>query len=88
MLDDSMRTTITLDEKLVSELVKLSGAKTKTAAVASAVRDQIRRVKLKKLSELLGSIDFDEELVEEADSLDMKRVHRLERGGRKNAKQG
>ncbi len=81
-----MRTTITLDEELVSELVKLSGAKTKTAAVASAVREQIRRAKLKKLSELLGSIEFEEEQAKEANSLDIKRAEWLEQGGSKNAR--
>ena len=44
-----MRTTVTLDENLVSELLRFSNAKTRTAAVALAVREQIRRVKLKNL---------------------------------------
>ena len=56
-----MRTNITLDETLVSELLRLSGEKTKTAAVAAAVKEQIRRVKRKKLAGLLGNIDVDEE---------------------------
>ena len=73
-----MRTTVTLDEKLVSELVKLSGAKTKTAAVTAAVREEIRRKKLKKLSDLLGTVDIHQEAVEEADSLDMERAKWLD----------
>jgi len=83
-----MRTTITLDEKLVSELVRLSGAKTKTAAVTAAVREQIRRAKLKKLSDLLGSIDFDAEQVEKANSLDIRRARWLDQSGDENAKGG
>ncbi len=78
-----MRTTITLDEKLVSELVKLSGAKTKTAAVTAAVKEQIRRLKLKKLSDLLGTIGVGDEPIEEADSLDMGRAKWLDEMGGK-----
>ena len=51
-----MRTTVTLDEKLVKELMKFTDAKTKTAAVAIAVKDQIRRAKLKKLADFLGTV--------------------------------
>ena len=76
-----MRTTVTLDEKLVRELVKFSGAKTKTAAVALAVKEHIRRAKLKKLSGLLGTVDVDEEAVQESNKADMKRAQWLEEMG-------
>ena len=55
-----MRTTVTLDEALVRELLEFSKANTKTAAVALAVREQIRREKLKRLAGLLGNVDIDE----------------------------
>ncbi|MEE8429619.1 MAG: type II toxin-antitoxin system VapB family antitoxin [Candidatus Desulfatibia sp.] len=73
-----MRTTVTLDEKLVRELVKFSGAKTKTAAVALAVKGQIRRAKLKKLAGLLGTVDVDEKAIKESNRADMKRAQWLE----------
>lgn len=73
-----MRTTVTLDEKLVRELVKYSGAKTKTAAVALAVKGQIRRAKLKKLAGLLGTVDVDEKAIKESNRADMKRAQWLE----------
>ena len=73
-----MRTTVTLDEKLVRELVKFSGAKTKTAAVALAVKGQIRRAKLKKLAGLLGTADVDEKAIKESNRADMKRAQWLE----------
>jgi len=72
-----MRTTVTLDEKLVRELVKFSAAKTKTAAVALAVKEQIRRAKLKKLAGLLGTIDVDEEAIKKSNRADMKRAQWL-----------
>jgi Arc/MetJ family transcription regulator len=77
-MEGVMRTTVTLDENLVRELVKFSGAKTKTAAVALAVKEQIRRAKLKKLSGLLGTVDVDEEAIQESNKADMKRAQWLE----------
>lgn len=56
-----MRTNVTLDESLVAELLRLSGAKTKTAAVTVAVTEQIRRAKLRKLADLLGHVGVDPE---------------------------
>ena len=79
-----MRTTVTLDENLVRELVKFSGAKTKTAAVALAVKEQIRRAKLKKLAGLLGTVDVDEKAIEESNIADMKRAQWLEEVGKEN----
>ena len=79
-----MRTTVTLDENLVQELVKLSDAKTKTAAVAFAVREQIRRAKLKKLASLLGTVTVDVKALNESNKADMRRAQWLEEMGEKN----
>ncbi|MCD6295748.1 MAG: type II toxin-antitoxin system VapB family antitoxin [Deltaproteobacteria bacterium] len=81
-----MRTTVTLDETLIGELLKFSDAKTKTAAVALAVKDQIRRAKLKQLAGLLGTIDVDEKAIEESNEADMRRAQWLEEAGEKNEK--
>lgn len=83
-MEDAMRTTVTLDENLVRELVKISGAKTKTAAVALAVKEQIRRAKLKKLAGLLGTVDVDEKTIKESNRADMKRAQWLEQIGKEN----
>jgi hypothetical protein len=79
-----MRTTVTLDEKLVNELVEFTDAKTKTAAVAMAVKEQIRRAKLKKLADLLGTVAIDEKAIKEGNKADMKRAQWLEEIGEKN----
>ena len=79
-----MRTTITLDENLVRELVSLSEAKTKTAAVAFAVQEQIRRAKLKKLASLLGTVTVDVKAINESNKADMRRAQWLEEMGEKN----
>ena len=79
-----MRTTVTLDENLVRELLKLSDAKTKTAAVAFAVQEQIRRAKLKKLASLLGTVTVDVKAINDSNKADMKRAQWLEEMGEKN----
>ena len=79
-----MRTTVTLDENLVRELVKLSDAKTKTAAVAFAVQEQIRRTKLKKLASLLGTVTIDLKAINESNQADMRRTQWLQEIGEKN----
>jgi len=76
-----MRTTVTLDEKLVKELVKFTDAKTKTAAVAIAVKEQIRRAKLKKLAAFLGTVAIDEKAIKESNKADLERAKRLEEIG-------
>ena len=68
-----MRTTVTLDESLVRELLKISKSSTKTGAVTKAVKEQIRRAKLEKLAGLLGSIDVDENAIEAAGKADKER---------------
>jgi hypothetical protein len=84
MIEDIMRTTVTLDEKLVRELVSFSNAKSKTAAVAQAVKEQIRRAKLEKLASLLGSVDIDEKAIKEGNEADMKRAQWLQDMGTDN----
>lgn len=77
-----MRTTVTLDENLVRELVEISGAKTKTAAVASAVREKVRRAKLERLAGLLGTVDVDAEAIKSGDDADLRRTELLDGIGR------
>ena len=81
-----MRTTVTLDEKLVKELVEFTDAKTKPAAVALAVKEQIRRAKLKKLADLLGTVAIDEKAIKESNRADMKRAKWLVEIGEKNGR--
>lgn len=79
-----MRTTITLDEALVRELMEFSGSKTKTEAVALAVKDKIRKAKLKQLSNLLGKVDIDEKAIKKSNEADMNRANWLEEIGKEN----
>ena len=58
-----MRTNVVLDEAKVNVLMRLTGAKTKTAAVVRAVDEQIRREKLRRLASMLGKVDVDDEAI-------------------------
>ena len=49
------RTTLMVDEALLAEAVRLSGAKTYTAVVSRALEDLVRRFKAHQILELAGS---------------------------------
>jgi len=54
-----MRTTLTLDDKLIQELMKLTGAKTKTEAIHLAISEFLRRKKIEGLLDLEGKLQLD-----------------------------
>ena len=51
-----MRTTMRLDDRLVKELMTLTGAKSRTEAIHTAIAELIRRKKLEGLKALSGQI--------------------------------
>jgi metal-responsive CopG/Arc/MetJ family transcriptional regulator len=53
------RTTITLPQDLVLELMAVVKARNKTEAVMLAVRDEIRARKKERIKALAGKMDFD-----------------------------
>ncbi|MFA6033467.1 MAG: PIN domain-containing protein [Myxococcota bacterium] len=53
------RATLTLPSELLDELVPLVNVKTKTEAVIVAIKDEIRRLKLKRIRESAGKLEFD-----------------------------
>jgi len=54
-----MRTTLDLDEQLMKELLKVTAAKTKTAAIHLAISALIRRQRLERLKSHGGKICID-----------------------------
>lgn len=81
-----MRTTVTIDDNLVRELIKLSKTKTKTAAVVLAVKEHIRREKLKRLAGLLGSVEIDDVVIQDGKTRDLARGRWLDELGKENGK--
>lgn len=53
-----MRTTLVIDDKLISEAKSLSGSRTKRETVEAALQEFIRRRKAKKLLGLEGQIEL------------------------------
>ena len=52
-----MRTTIDLPEQIITEGLKITHLKTKTALITTAVRELIRRHKLAALKKFKGAVD-------------------------------
>ena len=52
------RATVTLPQDLLTELVALVGARTKTEAVITAVKDEIRLRKLNRIKAMAGKMEF------------------------------
>jgi Arc/MetJ family transcription regulator len=55
-----MATNLALDPKLIERAVKVSGEKTKKAAVTRALEEFIARRGQSKLVELMGKLEWDE----------------------------
>lgn len=54
-----MATNLAIDDQLIEQAVKLSGHKTKKAAVTEALREYIHRRKQANVLKLFGKIDVD-----------------------------
>jgi len=54
-----MATNLSLDPKLLDEALKVSGERTKKAAVTQALREFIARRRQKRLLELIGQLEWD-----------------------------
>ena len=54
-----MATNLAIDDRLIEQAVKLSGHKTKKAAVTEALREYIHRRKQARILKLFGKIDID-----------------------------
>jgi hypothetical protein len=69
-----MRATLNIPDTLISDLLKVTGEKTKTRAICIAIKDFIRRKRREKLLSLSGKIHFD---------LDWKEMEEIELKGMK-----
>ena len=73
-----MRTTMRLDDKLIKELMAVTGARTKTEAIHLAISEFIRRKKLEGLKALSGKIRIADNW-QELEELELKEQEKLER---------
>ena len=54
-----MRTTLDLPKELLSEALAISGIKTKTAVITTALEDFVRKNKIAELKTFRGAVDID-----------------------------
>ena len=59
-----MRTNIEIDEKLMDEILQKTSIKTKKEAVDTALREFLRKIKLKELADLRGKMKWEGNLEE------------------------
>jgi len=52
------KTTVVIDDKLLQEAMRVSGAKTKRQAITTGLEELIRRKNLEALRQELGTFDF------------------------------
>ncbi len=57
-----MRTTLDLPDSLLSEAMKLSNQKTKTAVIISALEEFVRKTKIVDLKKYKGKVDINMDL--------------------------
>ncbi len=60
--ENVMRTTLDLPGPLVSEAMKLSHHKTKTAVIISALEDLVRKTRISNLKKYRGKVDLEIDL--------------------------
>lgn len=73
-----MRTTMSLDDVLIKELMEVTKAKTKTEAIHLAISEFVRRKKLEGLKALSGKIHLDLDW-RELEELELKAQEERER---------
>jgi hypothetical protein len=66
-----MRATLNIPDDLLSEVQKLSGEKSKTKAIVTAMQEFVREKKLRKILALRGKIKIDD-VTRELDELEIK----------------
>mgnify|MGYP001047144923 FL=1 len=54
-----MRATVTIEKDVLDELVKATGAKSKTAAVREIIDEYMRKRKVQKILALKGKLSFE-----------------------------
>ena len=73
-----MRTTMSLDDALIKELMEVTGARTRTEAIHLAISEFIRRKKLEGLKALSGKIRL-ADTWQDLEQLELKEQEKQER---------
>jgi len=74
----NMRATLNIPDDLMKKVQKISGETSKTKAITTAMREYIRREKMKKLISLRGKIQMDYDW-EKEEALELKAQRKRQR---------
>ena len=70
-----MRTTIDIDPELLAEAEKITGEMSPSKAVNAALRELVRRQKLRELRDMLGTMDWEDNW-RELEELEMEELRK------------
>ncbi|HBG04275.1 MAG: hypothetical protein A2075_03075 [Geobacteraceae bacterium GWC2_58_44] len=73
-----MRATLIIPDKLIEEVQRLSGQKTKTGAIITVMEEYVRRKKMEDLLALRGKVEIDYDWKEE-EAAELKAAEEHER---------
>lgn len=59
-----MRTTVTLADKLLEEVMRYTGARNRSEAIRIALKAYIRQQELQEIRAMRGTMEFDDDLYE------------------------
>jgi Arc/MetJ family transcription regulator len=68
-----MRATLNIPDDLLSEVQKISGEKSKTKAITTAMKEYVRQKKIKELLALRGKIQI-EDVTDELERLELEEM--------------
>lgn len=57
-----MRTTVTIQDKILDDLMRLTDARTRTEAVNRAIAEWVRVAKIREIKKLRGTLSFEDNL--------------------------
>lgn len=73
-----MRATLNIPDELLSQVQKITGEKSKTKAITTAMKEYIRQKKIKELIALRGKIQI-EDVTEELENLELEETKENDR---------
>jgi Arc/MetJ family transcription regulator len=73
-----MRATLNIPDDLLSEVQKISGEKSKTKAITTAMKEYVRQKKIKELLALRGKIQI-EDVTDELERLELEEMEENDR---------
>ena len=78
-----MRATLSIPDQLIEDLVRETGAKTKTRAITKAIEDYLKKRRLEKLLSLQGKLDLEDNWKEmEARELEEPKANEIRKNHR------